>query len=130
MRPTLHPGDRLLVDRQAFRNRSPRVGEIVVVVDPESPARWLVKRVRAVGPGTFWRTSEGLVPVGKPTLITDPAHPPDAVEMVALGPGAIWVQGDAPDVSRDSRRFGPVRPAGVVGKVFRCYAPPARRRDF
>ena len=45
MEPTLLPGDRLVVDRAAFRDRRPRVGELVVLVDPEAPERWLVKRV-------------------------------------------------------------------------------------
>ena len=48
MVPTLLPGDRLLVDRRAYRDRLPEVGEIVVLLDPEEPARWLVKRVAAV----------------------------------------------------------------------------------
>jgi nickel-type superoxide dismutase maturation protease len=50
MQPTLQPGDRLLVDTGAYRNRPPRTGEIVVLVDPEEPSRWLVKRVSAVDP--------------------------------------------------------------------------------
>jgi nickel-type superoxide dismutase maturation protease len=50
MMPTLRPGDRLLVDRRAYRDRPPRVGEIVVLVDPEERRRWLVKRVAKVDP--------------------------------------------------------------------------------
>ena len=52
MQPTLRPGDRLLVDRRAYRDRSPRVGELVVLMDPEDPRRWLVKRVASVDPST------------------------------------------------------------------------------
>ena len=48
MLPTLRPGDRLLVDPRAYRERPPRVGDIVVLVDPEEPSRWLVKRVARV----------------------------------------------------------------------------------
>ena len=48
MLPTLRPGDRLLVDTRAFQERLPKVGEIVVFVDPEEPSRWLVKRVTGV----------------------------------------------------------------------------------
>jgi nickel-type superoxide dismutase maturation protease len=50
MRPTLAPGDRLRIDPRAYRRRPPRVGEIVVFVDPADPSRWLVKRVAAVDP--------------------------------------------------------------------------------
>ena len=48
MAPTLRPGDRLLVDRRAYRRRLPVVGQVVVLDDPERPGRWLVKRVSAV----------------------------------------------------------------------------------
>ena len=47
MRPTLLPGDRLLVVRLA----RPREGDVVVVADPRWPDRALVKRVAAVAPG-------------------------------------------------------------------------------
>ncbi len=96
MRPTLEPGDRLTVDPRAFRDRMPRVGEIVVLVDPEAPERWLVKRVHAV----------------------------DAAA------GTVEVRGDAADVARDSRAFGPVPFDRLVGRVDACYLPVARRRRF
>jgi nickel-type superoxide dismutase maturation protease len=44
MRPTLEPGDRLLV----VAGRRIRVGDLVAVADPRSPARTLVKRVGEV----------------------------------------------------------------------------------
>jgi nickel-type superoxide dismutase maturation protease len=49
MRPTLEPGDRLVV-RRAGRRRVYRPGELVAVRDPRRPGRLLVKRVAAVGP--------------------------------------------------------------------------------
>ena len=45
MRPTLDPGDYVLVNRWAYRIRGPRAGEIVVLRDPEAPDRFLVKRI-------------------------------------------------------------------------------------
>ena len=51
MRPTLEPGDYVLVNRWAYRFRPPSAGDLVVVSDPESSERFLVKRVfDAVGP--------------------------------------------------------------------------------
>jgi len=96
MRPTLQPGDRLLVDSRAYRDRLPGVGEIVILVDPADPGRWLVKRVAAV----------------------DPAR------------RTVDVRGDAVDLARDSRRFGPVPFASLVGRAYQLYFPPARRRDL
>jgi nickel-type superoxide dismutase maturation protease len=48
MLPTLRPGDRLLVDPRVYRDRLPLAGEIVILIDPRDPDRWLVKRVTAV----------------------------------------------------------------------------------
>ncbi len=48
MVPALRPGDRLRVDLRVYRRRAPRVGEIVVLADPERRVRWLLKRVAAV----------------------------------------------------------------------------------
>jgi signal peptidase I len=96
MRPALEPGDRLLVDRGAYRSRPPGVGEIVVFVDPEDPLRWLVKRVASVD----------------------------------LTARTVEVRGDAVDVARDSRRFGPVPVGSLVGRAYRRYFPPDRRRDL
>lgn len=47
MRPTLQPGDRLLL----LRSRRARAGDLVVVPDPREPARLVVKRVVVASPG-------------------------------------------------------------------------------
>jgi signal peptidase I len=130
MLPLLRPGDRLRVDRGAYRGASPRPGEIVVIRDPDRAERWLIKRVKGVGPGRWWRTSRGLVPDRAGPEGGPVERPPDGVESVDLAPDAVWVEGDAPTTSRDSRRFGPILPEGVVGRAYRCYAPPDRRRDL
>ncbi len=93
MRPTLQPGDRLLVDPAAFRRDPPRVGNLIVVQDPEAAGRWLVKRVGGrTGPE---RT--------------------------------VFLLGDNPAASRDSRTFGPVSPDTVVGRPWFRYLPQDRR---
>jgi len=96
MTPTLRPGDRLRVDVGAYRRRPPAVGEIVVLVDPEVPDRWLVKRVAAVD----------------------------------RSGGTVEVRGDAVERARDSRNFGPVPVASLVGHAYRLYSPAHRRRDL
>ncbi len=96
MAPTLRPGDRLLVDRGAYRAAPPEIGDIVVLVDPERPDRWLVKRVAAVDPAS----------------------------------GTLEVRGDARDVARDSRQFGPVPLRSVLGRAFRRYHPRDRIGDL
>lgn len=106
MDPTLVPGDCLYVDRGAFRAHPPARGDLVVSRDPALPARHLVKRVAFV-PGEP-------APPGSPTV---PA-------------GSVYLLGDNPPMSRDSRQFGPVPTRFLVGRVYRCYNPPERRRDL
>ena len=45
MRPTLTPGDWLLVDPDAYREATPGIGALVVVPDPRMQERLLIKRV-------------------------------------------------------------------------------------
>ncbi len=128
MAPTLEPGDRLLVDSRAYRDRLPAVGELVVLTDPERSSRWLVKRVAGVGPSRLWIDPEGGVP--REPRPTAPSNSPDPPEIVVIPPGYVYVTGDAAELSRDSRRFGPVPIVSLVGRAFRCYAPAERRREL
>jgi nickel-type superoxide dismutase maturation protease len=48
MRPTLEPGDFLVVDRRAYERRPPEAGDVVLLQDPREPARAMVKRVERV----------------------------------------------------------------------------------
>jgi hypothetical protein len=116
MRPTLQPGDHLRVDRRAYRDRLPIPGELVVLVDPGAPDRWLVKRVASIEPGPPG-AAEGSRPTARPG-------------QRPTGEPHVSVLGDAPEHARDSRTFGPVPLSSLVGRVYRCYAPPERRREF
>ncbi|HKN80917.1 MAG TPA: S26 family signal peptidase [Actinomycetota bacterium] len=98
MCPTLEPGDWAL----ALRTRRVRRGDVVVVEHPERPGFELVKRV---------------------------THPsgdvaPDGLALV----DRVWVEGDDPEGSSDSRTFGPL-PLGLVrGRVWFVWWPPGRIR--
>lgn len=96
MSPTLWPGDRLYADPRPATLAALATGDIVLLRDPETPGRWLVKRI-AAPPGTV-----GTTPV-------------------------VYVLGDNPGVSRDSRAFGPVPLSAIAARVWYRYAPPERR---
>ena len=72
----------------ATRRGRVRVGSIVVIEHPGRPGFELVKRV---------------------------AHARDGASEPA--PGELWVVGDDPDASTDSRAFGPIRRDAVRGVV-------------
>ena len=89
MEPTLSPGDRVWVDRRAYRDRAPEPGDIVLIRRPNQPELQLIKRV-----------------VGD-----------------RLGEGYL-VLGDNAAASTDSRHFGPVPAADVLGRVVSRIAHP------
>jgi signal peptidase I len=99
MAPTLRDGDWAL----AVAPGRVRRGDVVMLEHPVHPGVELVKRVRGV---------EGdLAPDGG-----------------VLGAGEVWVEGDRPERSSDSRAFGPVRIERVKARVALVYWPPPRRR--
>ncbi|MCI4366431.1 MAG: S26 family signal peptidase [Thermoplasmata archaeon] len=110
MEPTLRPGDRVLVDRSAYRLALPEPGDLVAASDPSDPQRWLVKRVAAVGPG------EVAVPVQGGG---DPSEWP----RVPVPAGTVFLLSDALAVGRDGRRFGPLPISALRGRVWYRYAP-------
>jgi signal peptidase I len=123
MVPTLLPGDRLLVDRGAYRRSHPAVGDIAVLLDPEGSRLWLIKRVVGVGPGRFWQTRSGLVAASPDAPET--ARPSDAIEAITLPDSTVYVTGDGA-TAHDSRHFGPVPVRALVGRAYYRYAPPNR----
>jgi hypothetical protein len=110
MRPTIEPGDWLLVDPTT--RRWPRRGSIVVIREPDADVL-AVKRL-AAGPGDRVDLDEG--------------H-------LVLGPDEAWLLSDAGDADLlaaglgrpiDSRRYGPVPLECLVGRAWFRYAPLAR----
>jgi signal peptidase I len=100
MRPTLEPGDWAL----AIRVRSVRRGDVVVVEHPERPGFELVKRVVYL-PGDV------------------------APDRLALVDG-VWIEGDEPEGSTDSRAFGPVAVERVRARVRWVWWPPEHVRSL
>ena len=91
MEPAYQPGDRVLVNRLAYLRRTPDVGDVVVLRDPERRGHFLLKRI---------------------------ARAPDGADP---GPARFYVLGDNAAASRDSRAFGPVERRQVVGKAWLRY---------
>jgi signal peptidase I len=153
MVPTLHEGDRVLVEKISYRLGDPARGDIVVfgrafsnddVVDdslwtdvgdafrgllgmPNQGHEDLVKRVIGVaGDRVEGRAGRVLVNgrvVEEPYLGTD--DPTAGFPPVTVPAGEIFVMGDNRDGSEDSRSFGPVEVDDIVGRAFLLVWPPA-----
>jgi signal peptidase I len=110
MEPTIRAGDWLLLDPTTAR--WPRRGSIVAFHEPDSGAL-AVKRV-AAGPGERVPFEDGYLELAddEAWLLADAT--PEATAAAGLGPPI------------DSRRFGPVPVASLVGRVWFRYGPIAR----
>jgi signal peptidase I len=136
MERTLHPGDRVIVDKRAYglripftltrltRGEAPARGDIVVFDAPDDGTR-LIKRLVAVG-GDLLEVRGGHVFInGRPddrkaALELRQGGGPDLAPIVVPA-GHVFVMGDFRGNSRDSRYFGLVREAALYAKAAGVY---------
>ncbi len=152
MRDTLVEGDRVMVNKLAYRFGDPHRGDVIVFDSPlvehhksesflgkvvrnvgealglSTPESALIKRVIAVGGETIQIKDNTVyiddVPLDEPYL-TRP------VQMDAFGPlqvpeGYVFVMGDNRNQSEDGRVFGPIAEKDIIGRAFVRVWPPGR----
>jgi len=131
MAPTLGVYDRILVQKAFFSWHDVREGDIVVFSQPPrdhcpGPQGDLVKRVIALPGQTIYSSGNSIYIDGRrlaePYLPRyDPAGPaiPDATSRhpYRVPPGEFYVLGDNRADSCDSRYWGPITGASIVGTV-------------
>ena len=126
MEPTLHDGQRLLVNKLLYRFSPPRAGDIVVFRYPSNPKEDFIKRVVA----TQWDIVEirdgkvfvNGVALDEPFLAEDTLGEFGPLE---LPQGKFFVLGDNRNNSRDSRYpdVGLLERKHIVGKAAVVYWP-------
>jgi signal peptidase I len=145
MEPTLDVGDRVVVNRLAYRIGEPAHGDVVVFLRPtgtgeaaaDGPLSW-VRRAVAQGLGGTPPGSEDLIKrvVGLPgdvvegrngRLYRNERRVPEpylagrgftsSFPRVKIKPGHYWVMGDNREDSADSRVFGQVARSQLVGRA-------------
>ncbi len=130
MEPTLAVGDRVLVNKLAYRIGDIGRGDLVVFErppsEPESDVNDLIKRVIAFGGETIEARDGRVLVDGRP--LREPYLPPGTVTgdlpAQTVPEGHLFVLGDNRGDSRDSRRFGPIDEDLVVGRAFVRIWPP------
>lgn len=119
MLPALRHGQWVRVDRRACKNAPPQRFDVIRFEDPSRPGRWPVKRVVGL-PGEHVVLDRGALtvngaPVPEPHL---PQQQRDSENHEwQLKEGEYVVLGDNRTASTDSRRYGPVRRAAMLGRV-------------
>ena len=146
MEPTLHCArpasgcearfsDRVLANRLIYHFRDPRRGEIIVFKVPDlarercGAGGVFVKRIIGL-PGEIWEERHGYVYINgkklnEPYIKAGPPRfhePPPRQDR----PGALLHDGRQPGSSCDSRVWGTVPRANIIGEVFAIYWPPNR----
>lgn len=128
MEPTLMVDDRILVAKFVYRFSPVRRGDVIVFRYPLNPQRDFVKRVIGL-PGEGVRLKEGVVYVGD-QAISEKGYTinPDFGNYgpVTVPASQYLVLGDNRNNSEDSRFFGYVPRANIIGKAVFIYWPPAR----
>ncbi len=145
MEPTLDVGDRVVVNRLAYRLGDPDHGQVIVFLRPTAnstaqspgPLSW-VRRAVAQGLGGTPPGNEDLIKrvVGLPgdvvegrggklwrngRPVAEPYLPPRTFTSefgpVRVKPGHYWMMGDNREDSADSRYFGQVPRSALVGRA-------------
>lgn len=118
MEPTLHHGERVVIDKlgPAFTDLGP--GDMVIFSSPNDPAKNLVKRVIGVaGDRITFRGDRVYRNGGEVTetyALSGLYHQNRSFDVAE---GQIFVLGDNRPQSKDSRHFGPVEVESVRGRV-------------
>lgn len=131
MEATLEQNDRVLVSKVDYRFSTPEPGDIIVFNPPNESSIPYVKRVVAVG-GDVIDLRDGRVYVnGRLSEMpqargnTLPQQPRISYPFT-VPDGEVFVLGDNRLSSSDSRTFGSVPVANVIGKVILRFWPPDR----
>jgi signal peptidase I len=122
MTPTLHDGDRYLLNRWAYQFRKPQRGDLVVIKDP-GHSDFAVKRIVGL-PLDSLELKEGKVYVNGRILAepylskgTQTFSPDSENKFMVVGRNRYFVLGDNRFVSEDSRFYGAIRREQIVGML-------------
>lgn len=108
MLPTVREsGDIVLVDRflRHVIDRKYKKGDIVIAWAPYDPDKLICKRISGCAGDTVQREYK----IGSRTIRSD----------ITIPPGHVWLLGDNPNDSKDSRHYGSGRVCIMICKIFR-----------
>ncbi|MGD1860272.1 MAG: signal peptidase I [Leptolyngbyaceae cyanobacterium] len=134
MEPTLHVGDRLLVDKLSTRLHPPHFGDIVVFEPPPqlqeygySGKQAFIKRVIATPGETVTVTNHQVLVDNQALQEPYTLAPPDyLMGSITVPPGRLFVMGDNRNDSNDSHVWGTLPQDNVIGIARFRFWPPSR----
>jgi signal peptidase I len=125
MEPQIRSGEYVLINTFAYRIGEPRRGDIVAFAHDGDTRAIFIKRVVGV-PGDRIRIDRGRVYVNAAFLAEPYVRHADnrSFDEVTVPPSSVYVLGDNRAQSEDSRFFGPVSDALLVGRALAGVWPP------
>ncbi len=133
MEPTLVVGDKVIVNKLAYKTASIKKGDLVVfhslIVSKD-----LVKRAIALEGDKIALTDNGDIYINNKKIAED--YLPEnynitySNQTLIVGEGKVFVMGDNRNDSYDSRYFGPISEEEIFGKVVFIYLPLSRLRTI
>ncbi len=130
MDPTFHTGEYLIVDELSYHFKAPERGSVLIFKYPKDPSKYFIKRVIGL-PGETVMITNGTV------TIKNSAHPEGFTlaepyiqftksdsSTSTLGPTEYFVMGDNRAGSADSRLWGTVPKANIIGRPIVRFWPP------
>lgn len=126
MEPNFHNGEYLMVDKVSYRlTDGPKRGDVIVFHPPTAPNVNYIKRVIAL-PGEEIEIKDGLIRVNG--VLMEEKYIPAELTLVRnsqasnlkqkMGTDEYFVLGDNRDHSSDSREWGNVPKANIIGKAW------------
>ncbi|NPV76337.1 MAG: signal peptidase I [Anaerolineae bacterium] len=123
MKPTLQPGQYVLVNKLAYRLGNIQHGDIIVFHYPPNPSEDYIKRVIGL-PGDLVQIHNGKIFVNDQELSEKyAASPPVYDGEWSVPEGSLFVLGDNRNQSSDSHAWGFVPISNVVGRALAVYWP-------
>lgn len=130
MFPNFKNGDYIITDKISYRLGDPKRGDIVVFKNPKDETQDFIKRILGV-PGDKIKVQNGKIilngaELNEPYLhnvTTNPGSFLKEGQEVTVEPGHYITIGDNRPASSDSREWGFVTRAELIGKVFLRYWP-------
>ena len=134
MNPTIRKGDRIFVDQAAYKAINPERGDVIVFKYPVEPEKVWICRIIGLG-GEKLEIKDGNILINGKVVNDSTINSIEYLNHGAFGAQGqavlipknhYYVLGDRSINSRDSRFWGFVPEANVVGKVSFCYWPLSR----
>lgn len=123
MEPTLHIGDRILVEKISYRLHPPHVGDIIVFEPPPQLREYgythkqaFIKRIVATPGETVTVENQQVFVDGQPLRERYILEPPEYImRAITVPPDTVFVMGDNRNDSNDSHVWGVLPQSNIIG---------------